>query len=193
MPARKPAGLNRRHDTKAEKAERAQAEDALRPLRALPMNPPARLQGHEKATAAWRRLMRIYSELQAEIVTALDEDLLADYCIALEQAREMDAMRKAAAAVYEQLERARVEAVERQELELAVSLGQRVLDALDQVVKLDSRVDRKRSLLLQMRQSLYLTPRARAGVAPAPKEKEEPLDDMEAMLRDVGDYVNGAK
>jgi len=60
------------------------------------------------------------------------------------------------------------------------------------VVKLDGRVDRKRSLLLQWRQSLYLTPRARAGAAPAKKEKEEAPDPLEMLLNDVSDFVNGA-
>jgi hypothetical protein len=41
------------------------------------------------------------------------------------------------------------------------------------VVKVDGRVDRKRALLLQLRQSLYLTPRSRAGVMPKSKSEEK--------------------
>lgn len=72
----------------------------------------------------------------------------------------------------------------------AVALAARCLDAFEAVVKLDSRVDRKRSLLLNWRQSLYLTPRARAGVAPEKKAKEEPPDPLEQLLDGVVDHVN---
>jgi hypothetical protein len=75
--------------------------------------------------------------------------------------------------------------------EKAIQLAGTCLDAFEAVVKLDSRVDRKRSLLLQWRQSLYLTPRARAGAAPEKKEKEEPPDPLEPLLDNVTDFVNG--
>jgi hypothetical protein len=75
--------------------------------------------------------------------------------------------------------------------EKAIQLAGKCLDAFEAVVKLDSRVDRKRSLLLQWRQSLYLTPRARAGAAPEKKEKEETPDPLEQLLGNVTDFVNG--
>jgi hypothetical protein len=58
------------------------------------------------------------------------------------------------------------------------------------VVKIDSRVDRKRALLLQQRQALYLTPRARAGAIPVQKQAEEPADDMDQLLSEVTRFVN---
>jgi hypothetical protein len=74
--------------------------------------------------------------------------------------------------------------------ERAVNLALKAVDAFDAVVKLDARTDAKRKTLLAWRQSLYLTPRARAGVAPSEKPKEEPLDPMEQLLGDVTNYVN---
>jgi hypothetical protein len=47
--------------------------------------------------------------------------------------------------------------------------------------------------MLNWRQSLYLTPRARAATAPTKKEKEAPPDELETLLDDVSDFVNGEK
>lgn len=74
----------------------------------------------------------------------------------------------------------------------AVELASKCLDAFEAVVKLDGRADRKRDLLFKLRQSLYLTPRARAGAAPDKKEEEpKVVDPLEALLDDVNDFVNG--
>jgi phage terminase small subunit len=193
MPARKPSSLHTRHSTAAEKADRNQQESALRPDRPLPMEAPVRLKGHDLAAAAWRRLMRTYSELEGEIVTRLDQDLLIDYCLLLEQLHEMDKMRKTAQQAWQDLEARRLAMIEEGEHEAATKLVDKVLEACDMVVKLDSRVDRKRALLLQLRQSLYLTPRARAGVAPSKKEAEPEKDPLEMLLDNVENYVNGGK
>jgi phage terminase small subunit len=191
MPAKKPAGLIQRHETAAEVAERAQNEDAMRPQRALPMNPPARLDGFKVAQSVWRRMMKRYSELEAEIVTSLDLDMLLDYCILLEQVVELDKMRKSAYQVWEKLDEAMENLDEETPAKEQFKLWLQVGGALSEAVKLDGRVDRKRALLLQWRQSLYLTPRSRAGTAPTKKEKEEPPDDLETLLDDVTSYVNG--
>jgi len=185
MPARKPQSLNRRHDTHAEQETRASAEAALRPASGLPQSPPARLDGHAVARAAWRRLMRVYGDLEAVLVTRLDLDLLADYCLMLEQAGELDTMRRTAYALWLELAGKHDELAKAGARDEAVSLAVSVVGAFDAVVKLDGRVDRKRALLHQYRQSLYLTPRTRAGVAPAGKKEPEPMDEMERMLSGV--------
>jgi len=167
MPARKPSGLIERHETAAERRARVAREDALRPGRGLSVNPPAALKAHPAAQKAWRRLMRLFNDLEAEIVTRLDMDLLLEYCLCLEQIGELDEMRK------------KLLDAEEQDIEL--------------FVKIDARADRKRDHLLKLRQSLYLTPRARAGAAPAQKEKAPPPDDMELLLSDVTSYVNGGQ
>lgn len=185
MPAKKPAALNVRHDTQAEREARAAREDALTPQRSLPAAPPARLDGHDVARATWRRLLREYGELQAAIVTRLDLDMLTDYCLLTEQAAELDRMRQVAYQLWLEQSGKHDELAKAGEHDAAVEMAMRVVGAFDAIVKLDGRVDRKRALLHQWRQSLYLTPRTRAGVAPAPKPAPEPEDEMERMLRGV--------
>jgi len=188
MPARKPSALIQRHETAAETQARTERESALRPDRQLPVSAPASLHGHPVAESAWRRLMRVYSEIEGEIVTRMDMDLLLDYCILTEQVVELDKMRKAAYQVWKTLNEAFDQLGSPQEkLDAVVNLQV----AMDKVIKLDGRVDRKRALLHQWRQSLYLTPRARAGAAPAKKEEEQPKDDLESLLDEVDQFVNG--
>lgn len=186
MPARKPASLIVRHDTAADRAERYAQESAVNPGGALPMNAPARLQGHPVAGAAWRRLMRLYGELEAQVVTRLDADLLVDYCMLMEQLAEMDEMRQHQVALWRRfVERSGSAETYEQGLQAEVLAA----DALEQVTKIDARADRKRALALQMRQSLYLTPRARAGTAPAQKQEPEPPDELERLLGEVSAFV----
>jgi len=190
MPAKKPAGLIERHETAAEAAERAQKENALRPRRLLPGEPPARLDGYLIARATWRRMMRRWSELEAVIVTSLDWDMLIDYCILMEQVVELDKMRRSAYQVWEKLDEALEKLSDETPAEDQVKMWMKVGGALSDATKLDGRVDRKRALLHQWRQSLYLTPRSRAGTAPTKKEKEEPPDDMEQLLSEVTTFMN---
>lgn len=190
MPARKPKSLIERHETKAEIQARIERESAVRPEKSLPMNAPSRLKGHNIAKQTWRRLMKVFDEIQGEIVTRLDMDLLVDYCILAEQTEEIDAMRKSAFAAWQLMVKRQEELLKEGKIDEAVYLATRVGDAVEAIIKLDGRVDRKRALMLQQRQSLYLTPRARAGVAPAKKEKEV-IDPVEAWLNQVVDEVNG--
>lgn len=194
MPARKPKALITRHDTAAEAHARADRETALRPERSLPKAAPAQLNGHPAAQAVWRRLVRMYGELEGEIVTRLDGDLLVDYCLLAEQVLQLDTMRAAAYKAWLQLANRHEElSQDPNMIDEAILLAVKVVGAFDAVVKLDGRADRKRALLLQLRQSLYLTPRARAGVAPAKKDEPEPPDPMDALLGEVSDYVNGGQ
>lgn len=163
----------------------------MRPERALPMRAPAQLAGHAVAEVAWRRIMRTYGQLESEIVTRLDQDLLIDYCILVEQSSELDTMRKAAYQLWLELGKKHDELVKEEKRDDAVIAATAVVGAFDAVIKLDGRADRKRDLLFKLRQSLYLTPRARAGTAPVKKEKEEPPDELERLLDDVTDFVNG--
>lgn len=172
MSARKPQSLKQRHDTKADKEARLAAEAAFKPARPLPKEPPPQLAGHDVARATWRETMRTYGELEAQVADRLDLGLLIDYCLLVEQVGEMD---KVAA-----IARAAVAKTDEDESETWSTL-----QAIDMVVKLDARTDRKRALLLQMRQSLYLTPRSRAGVQPPRKEAPEPEDELERLLKGV--------
>jgi hypothetical protein len=77
--------------------------------------------------------------------------------------------------------------------DLHLELALKLQGAFDSILKLDARVDLKRSKLHTLRQSLYLTPRSRAGTAPAAKEEEEAPDEMEKLLNDAGIFVATGK
>lgn len=134
--------------------------------------------------------MRIYGQLEGEIVTRLDLDLLLDYCILSEQVMELDDMRRMSYQVWSGMKDAwdglGQEISMKEKLDEAVKVNM----AMNDCVKLDGRVDRKRALLFQLRQSLYLTPRARAGSVPTQKEPEKPIDPVAQMLDNVTEYVN---
>jgi len=193
MPAKKPSSLINRHETAAQRRERQRCEAALRPKSALPISAPARLKEYKVAAATWRACMRIYAELDGEIVTRLDFDHLVDYCMLIEHLSEIDYMRKAAYKAWLELAEEHDRLVEMGEVDEAVQMAVKVVGAFDAITKLDTRAERKRALIKQWRESLYLTPRSRAGVAPARKEPEEELDELEKLLDEVTDFVNGPK
>lgn len=135
-------------------------------------------------------------------------DMLMDYCVVVEQIHELDAMRKAAYQQWlelgpiaqdskENLAQARTKGIglkTQSELEqLALKWVNQVNEAFETVVKLDSRVDRKRSLAMQYMQSLYMTPRSRAGVVPDGKEIPEEPDDMDKLLSDQFEQLVNAQ
>jgi hypothetical protein len=137
-------------------------------------------------------MIRMYGELEAQIVSLLDQDMLTDYCLLVEQVQEMDKLRKnamkswtKAQAVFDR--KIRKSAFEPKEM---ANLQDAINATFDDIIKLDARTDRKRSLLLTLRQSLYLTPRSRAGVAPQEKPPEKPKSKMAAIIDDVTEYVN---
>lgn len=165
----KPAGLIDRHETIAEKVERVDRQELTRPEYALPQNPPASIQGNKVAAATWRKLMRIYGSMQAEIVSGVDYLLVERFCAGVGELAELRELRQAA---HQQ-----------------AAAGSDA-EAIDTFVKLDARVDRKSALLHTLSQSLYLTPRARAGVHPKPKEAEKPTDQMDQLLEEITEYMN---
>lgn len=182
MPARKPQTLITRHETAAEKSERARRESLTRPAKALPMQAPALLDGHEVAQAAWRRTLREFAAIDGEIVTRLDMGLLVDYCLVLEQLAQVDVMREKAFKVYEQVSAMYDNLMKTGQEEKASDLIPKITLSFDSMSKMDTRADRKRDLIFRMRQNMYLTPRARAGVAPAAKEQSPVVDEFEQMM-----------
>lgn len=185
MPARKPLDLQTRHATKSERANRAEAEESMRSEVKLPANPPSQLKHNKVAMATWRRMIREYGRVEAEIVSRLDMDLLIDYCITTAQISEIDVMRDVAHDVWLALAGRYSELKKNKETDEAVEMALKVSGAFDKLIKLDARADQKRKLLVTMRQSLYLTPRARAGTAPKEKPPAAPEDPFEEFLNKV--------
>lgn len=185
MPARKPSVLKSRHDTNEEKAAERAAEELLKPVTQLTLQPPKLLSGHKHATATWKELIGLYQETEGQIVTAFDAWLLAKYCLLEEEAIALEGLRDAVLADYEtvskQLSKMKPKADNYKEygnlLEQKVAL-------LTRYQGFDARLDGKRKFLVDMAQQLYLTPRSRAGVAPAAKEKKPAKSSMDALLDD---------
>ena len=176
MPKAKPSTLNIRHSTKEEQQERESAEVAMRPATQLDKNPPPLLQKRKHAAATWIRLIGLYEEVEGKIITAFDEDLLAKYCLLEEECMGLDDLRiqvaRSALMVSQQIDK---------QSKLKNIDGDQYIELLKQynalaarVQGLDARLDGKRKLLVTIAQSLYLTPRSRAGVAPTEKPKENP-------------------
>lgn len=173
MPKAKPMALNPAKRRKSEIEERQAAELSLTPISELPES-PVQLKGHAAALAIYRRLMSLYAELVAEVVTALDLDTLLDYCLTMEQIGELDRLRNG---LMRQLIRAKSD-------EKKFQLESRLLSV-------DARAERKRVLAHRLRESLYLTPRARAGAAPPRKPAEPERDEMDTLLAEVGSVMDG--
>jgi len=193
MPASKPSNLIKRHETVAEKSARESAENAMNSGRGLPAEAPARIAKFPIAAKTWREIMREYAAIEGVIVTRLDQGLLIDYCMLTEQLTEIDRMRKASYEVWLLLN-AKYEAyIKIGQTEEALKLSKEIGEAFESFNKLDGRADRKRDMLLKLRQVLYLTPRSRAGAAPDPKEKEPPPDELEQLLNEVNEIISGGQ
>lgn len=169
---------------KADRQKRAAGEAALQPKDLLKVKPPARLTGHAVASALWRQMIRMYGGLAAEIVSRMDQDMLVEYCILCEESIELEKLRTAAMKHYDRMKKALTRREKDDELDpkVLIKLSDSVNWSLNEIVKVDARADRKRALLHVLRQSLYLTPRSRAGVAPPEKPPEEPKSEMEKIL-----------
>jgi len=185
MPARKPVDLHKRHNTKGEVAERKEAEAAVHPDRGFPKTVPAPLKKNKVAGATWRRLMREYDRVEAELASRLDMDLLFDYCHVMGQIDELDHMRSNSYAVWEFLCKQRLEFIANNQFIEALSLVDKIQKAYEVIIKVDARVDAKRKLVFSYRQSLFLTPRSRTGVAPSDKKVPPPEDPMEALMNEA--------
>lgn len=186
MPKSKPSALNVRHDTLAARDARTAAESAMRPVTDLSSHVPPELFGeeHEVAKRTWRRVVGLFAETDGELVTAFDRDSLIEYCLLVEEIAEMMDMRRIMRADWE----------EQRKKTVAFQIGEdgdageliklwEITNALYQKFQgLDARLDGKRKHLHTKQQSLYLTPRSRAGVAPPTKEQQLELSAMDELL-----------
>jgi phage terminase small subunit len=183
MPARKPSSLSTRHDTKEDRSARESAENALIPKTQLTLKPPEALKGHAHARETWQRIVGLYFETQGTIITAFDADVLVKYCLAEEELLELLALRKGIAQLWKKHTKllAKLNPTNKNLKDYFGALA--AANALLQRFQgMDARLDGKRKMIFTLAQSLYLTPRSRAGVAPEEKEPEEPQDDMGKLL-----------
>ena len=183
MPVVKPISLIKRHSTRQERTARADAESAMTPRTRLSAAVPAQLRGRSSAGARWKRLVKLYGEIQGTIITAFDYDLLVKYCLLEEEVIELADMRKIIKTEWadkvKQASKMKPTAESMKDYlhmwDIANALFQRFQG-------MDARLDGKRKLLVTISQSLYLTPRSRAGVAPQEKDPEPEKTGLEEML-----------
>ena len=186
MPARKPTSLNSRNTSKEQRAEREAAESAMMPKTELSAAVPVRLRGrgHAQAAATWKRTVKLFQEVDGKIVTAFDYDLLIKYCLLEEEVIELEDLRKTIRLDWEANRKTanKVKPKDAESIKDWISLWNVVNALFQRFQGMDARLDGKRKLLHTLSQSLYLTPRSRAGVAPAEKEPEGSDDPMDKLL-----------
>jgi phage terminase small subunit len=183
MPSRKPASLSKRHDTAKDRKARTAAESAVKPRTGITVKHPDELKGHRSAIATWKRTVSLYAEVEGTIITAFDRDLLVKYCLLEEELLELAAVRKEIKQDYTtQVKRARRFKPTSKEIKDYVAMWTAVNGLFMRFQGMDARLDGKRKLLHILAQSLYLTPRARAGVAPPEKPITPPKSAMEGVL-----------
>lgn len=178
MPTVKPSSLSRRHSTKEEIAARTESEAAMTPVTELTVTPPPKLHGHKAASSAWTYYIKLYSETKGTIITAFDSSLLVILCLLEEECEWIEEKRseteKREQTLGKQIDRMKPKG---DEMKTYVNLLKQFNALSARVGGWDARLDGKRKLLHSIAQSLYLTPRSRAGAAPKSKE-DEPEDKM---------------
>lgn len=179
MAARKPHSLSSRHSTKAEISARTESEAAMTPTTELTVTPPPELRGHKPAAAAWKRLIKLYDETEGTIVTAFDADLLAKYCLLEEECMTLEEIRDEQLTDLDGVKKrlSKMGKPKIDDIKEYIALLEQKNALLGRYQGLDARLDGKRKLLHALAQSLYLTPRSRAGVDPK-RKGEEPTDPL---------------
>jgi hypothetical protein len=125
----------------------------------------------------------LYLEIDGEIATAFDNDLLVKYCLLEEEVIQLEKMRDTMQADWDTSQKAAKKIKPNPEtLKDWVQMWNIVNGMYQRFQGMDARLDGKRKLLLAISQSLYLTPRSRAGVAPPEKEKAKPKSEMGKLL-----------
>jgi phage terminase small subunit len=183
MPARKSSVLIVRDETRVDRQSRVDGESAMTPKTDLSRKPPKLLNGHKVASTTWTRVVSLYFEIDGKIATAFDSDLLVKYCLLEEEVIELSDLRVVIKKEWqEQLKQAKRIKPNDKNLKEWGRMWDVVNGLFQRFQGMDARLDGKRKLLHALSQSLYLTPRSRAGVAPPTKEPDEPKSEMEELL-----------
>ncbi len=185
MPTKKPVALLNNHDTLENREKRNVAEDSITPTTPLPHDPPQKLKGHKTASVLWRKIVGLYDSIDGKIATAFDEETLINFVLLWEECDWLISIRskvdKERVSVEKMMAR-KPEIKDDAKLKNYLNLLTQYSALLARLQGLDARLDGKRKLMHALAQSLYLTPRARAGVVPPQKENPPPADPMAAFL-----------
>ena len=183
MPAKKPKSLTKRHDTKKDRQAREDGEKAFTPKTSISKTAPTALKGHARAVTTWRRLVGLYFETEGTIITAFDEDLLIKYCLAEEELGQLYKIRGEILKLWTtHSKKVLTIKPDPKQLNNYYNALAQANALLQRFQGMDARLDGKRKMVVLIAQSLYLTPRSRAGVAPQEKPPEMPKSEMGDLL-----------
>jgi hypothetical protein len=185
MPARKLVTLMNSHDSKKNRDERGAAEKIMTLPEKLTTNPPRALRFHKVASSTWKKIIKLYLSVEGQIVTLFDEETIIQFCLLIEEIPWMAGIRDSVEVEYKAIEK---QVSKNRSLKVTDESYKNYLHLLEQygailarLQGLDARLDGKRKLIHSLSQSLYLTPRSRAGVAP-PEKIIEIQSEMEKLL-----------
>lgn len=188
MPAHKPNSLNKRKDSKQDRAARVDLESMVTPATELTITPPAELKGRKIACSEWVRVLTLQAETQAAkdgspIITAFDERGLIIFCKMVEEERTLETkLSKLDKAQDELYSKANKIKPNKDNFKDFVSMWAQFNGLTSNFKGMSARLDAHRSSMHEIAKSMYLTPSSRAGVAPTKKEPEAPLSEMEKVL-----------
>lgn len=147
------------------------------PTDELPLGAPPELKLYPVAAAKWVELMKLYTQMEADIVSALDRDLLIDYCMMTEYVKHLDRLYAVAAMVLNTLEQ-KAKRTKKDPETLASNIGY----VSEKMIDINARMERQRMALQKLREALYLSPKARAGYNPQRKPAPPAPDEMDEIL-----------
>lgn len=188
MPARKPNTLNKRKDSKQDRAARVSLESMVTPVTTLTSSPPAELKGRKIAGVVWTRVIELQNETQAAkdgkpIITAFDERSLITYCKMVEEEFTLEAkLSKLDIAQEDFHKKATKIKPTKDNFKEWVSMWAQFNGLTSNFKGMSARLDAHRASIHELAKSMYLTPSSRAGVAPVAAEPDEPKSPMEELL-----------
>jgi len=188
MPGNKPNALNKRKDSKQERAARVDMESMVTPETELTIFPPNELKGRKIACLVWVRVIALQNETQAAkdgtpIITAFDERSLIIFCKMVEDEAilemKLSKLDKAQEDLYTKASKIKPT---KNNFKAFLSVWAQFNAVTSNFKGMSARLDAHRNSMLELAKSLYLTPSSRAGVAPPQKEPDKPKSDMAKLL-----------
>ncbi|MDF2889779.1 MAG: terminase [Clostridia bacterium] len=171
-----------KHFTKAEIEARKEAEVKLGKKDLKKIKPPTYVVNNLVAYEKWKSLMKDYTEAaknNIEILTSTDVEILAKYCTTYSEYLSLIDRRNRVDEIdfvmvnYPSKESAKIRGEKRKSLNEVYRL--------DQVIKIETAINKKHDLLIKLEDRLFLNPLAKVKNVPK-AAKEKPKNPMEAKF-----------
>lgn len=176
MSANKPQALLTGNYKKKYLKDRMAAEEAMNPGFPMPSDIPVRLKGKKIAETTWKKMTALYESTSGKLVTAFDENLLVTLCLLEEELEWVNNLRGKVQNNIDRIEKVLSKKPDQKKEKDVFRSYQALVREYHYLISrmqgFDARIDGKRKLIHSISQSLYLTPRSRAGVVPKPKRPE---------------------